>query len=151
MQKKASADVKSDPQLITKDYITDPNIEPGIRNFLKALNSSGGKPMEETSPAEARKFLESAQTSVNVDISGIDIAEKTISQDKLSVKLFIIRPAGKTGMLPAFMFFHGGGWMLGDFPTHKRFVRDLVVYSGLACVFVEYSRSPGSKISNRTE
>jgi acetyl esterase/lipase len=43
------------------------------------------------------------------------------------------------------MFFHGGGWVLGDFPTHKRLVRDLVVYSGLACVFVEYTRSPEAK------
>ena len=50
-----------------------------------------------------------------------------------------------TGILPVFMFFHGGGWMLGDFPTHKRFVRDLVVHSGLACVFVEYTRSPEAK------
>ena len=64
---------------------------------------------------------------------------------KISVKLFIVRPAGKTGTLPVFMFFHGGGWVLGDFPTHKRFVRDLVVHSGLACVFVEYSRSPEAK------
>jgi acetyl esterase len=43
------------------------------------------------------------------------------------------------------MFYHGGGWVLGDFPTHQRFVRDLVVYSGTACVFVEYSRSPEVK------
>ena len=43
------------------------------------------------------------------------------------------------------MFFHGGGWVLGDFPTHKRFVRDLVVLSAAAAVFVEYSRSPEAK------
>jgi acetyl esterase/lipase len=43
------------------------------------------------------------------------------------------------------MFFHGGGWVLGDFPTHKRFVRDMVVYSGAAAVFVEYTRSPEAK------
>jgi len=145
MQKQTSADVKSEPLLLAKDYATDPNIEVGIRNFLKVLYASGGKPMEETMPAEARKFLEDAQNSVNVDISGINITEKTITQDKISVKLFIVRPSGKTGLLPAFMFFHGGGWMLGDFPTHKRFVRDLVVYSGLACVFVEYTRSPEAK------
>jgi acetyl esterase len=145
MQKQTSSDVKSEPLLLVKDYATDPNIEVGIRNFLKVLNSGGGKPMEETTPAEARKVLEGAQTSVKVDVSGIDITEKTISQDKLSVKLFIVRPSGKTGILPVFMFFHGGGWVLGDFPTHKRFVRDLVVHSGLACVFIEYTRSPEAK------
>jgi acetyl esterase len=145
MQKQTSTDVKSEPLLLVKDYATDPNIEVGIRNFLKVLNNAGGKPMEETTPAEARKVLEGAQNSVKVDDSGIDITEKTITQDKLSVKLFIVRPSGKTGVLPVFMFFHGGGWVLGDFPTHKRFVRDLVVHSGLACVFVEYTRSPEAK------
>jgi acetyl esterase len=40
------------------------------------------------------------------------------------------------------MFFHGGDWLLGDFPTHERFVRDLVVESGAAAVFVNYALSP---------
>jgi len=43
------------------------------------------------------------------------------------------------------MFVHGGGWVLGDFPTHKRMVRDLVVLSGCASVFVEYTRTPDAK------
>jgi acetyl esterase/lipase len=82
---------------------------------------------------------------VEVDLSGVEVTEKTISEDGLSVKLFIVRPEGQTGVLPAFMFIHGGGWVLGDFPTHQRFVRDLVVYSGLVAVFVEYTRSPEAK------
>jgi acetyl esterase/lipase len=127
------------------DYATDPNIEAHTKNFLKALNSGDGKPMEQMTPAEARKVLEGAQTSVTVNVSGIDVEEKNISQDGLSVKIYVVRPAGKPGVLPVFMFFHGGGWVLGDFPTHKRFVRDLVVYSGVASVFVEYSRSPEAK------
>jgi acetyl esterase len=45
-------------------------------------------------------------------------------------------------MLPVFMFFHGGGWVLGDFPTHERMVHDLVVASGAAAVFVNYTSSP---------
>jgi acetyl esterase/lipase len=40
------------------------------------------------------------------------------------------------------MFIHGGGWILGDFPTHQRMVRDLVVESGYAAVFVNYTPSP---------
>jgi acetyl esterase len=127
------------------DYATDPNIESHTKAFLKALNSGGGKPMEQTQPADARKVLEGAQTSVPVDISGVEVSEKTITQDGLSVKLFIMRPSGQSGALPAFMFFHGGGWVLGDFLTHQRYVRDLVVYSGAVCVFVEYSRSPEVK------
>jgi len=46
--------------------------------------------------------------------------------------------------LPVFMFFHGGGWELGDFPSHERLVRDLVVGSGAAAVFVHYAPSPAA-------
>ena len=123
------------------DYASDPAIESRTKAFLKALNSGDGKPMETMTPTEARGVLEGAQ-SMEVDLSGIDVTEKDITQDGLNIKLYVVRPFGVTGTLPVFMFFHGGGWVLGDFPTHKRLVRDLVVYSGAAAVFVEYTRSP---------
>ena len=60
------------------------------------------------------------------------------------MKMTVVRPAGVTGALPVFMFFHGGGWVLGDFPTHERLVRDLAVGSGAAAVFVDFiGRPPG--------
>jgi acetyl esterase len=127
------------------DYATDPAIEVQTKSFLKALNSSGGKPMETLQPAEARKVLEGAQISVKADVSGIDVSEKTVTEDGITVKLFIVRPSGVKGSLPAFMFFHGGGWVIGDFPTHKRFIRDLVINSGSVAVHVEYSRSPEAR------
>ena len=43
------------------------------------------------------------------------------------------------------MFFHGGGWVLGDYPTHERLIRDLVVGSGAAAVYVDYTPSPEAK------
>ncbi|MDO7325335.1 alpha/beta hydrolase fold domain-containing protein, partial [Acinetobacter baumannii] len=46
------------------------------------------------------------------------------------------------GVLPVFMFFHGGGWVLGDFATHERLIRDLVRESGAAAVYVNYTPSP---------
>jgi acetyl esterase len=132
-------------EITVADYATDPAIEVQTKSFLKALNTSGGKPMETLQPAEARKVLEGAQTSVKVDLSGIDVSEKTVTQDGITVKLFIVRPSGVKGNLPGFMFFHGGGWVIGDFSTHKRFIRDLVINSGSVAIHVEYSRSPEVK------
>ncbi|MGA0557486.1 alpha/beta hydrolase [Larkinella sp. VNQ87] len=124
---------------------TDPAIESRTKAFLNMLNRGGGKPMEQLSPAEARHVLEGAQKSVEVDLSGVYFAQQTILQDGLSIDLDIVRPAGVTGTLPVFMFFHGGGWVLGDFPTHQRLVRDLVVESGAVAVFVNYTRSPEAR------
>ncbi len=54
----------------------------------------------------------------------------------------MVKPENAGDNLPVFMFFYGGGWVLGDYPTHQRMVRDLVVYSGAAAVFVDYTPSP---------
>ena len=62
--------------------------------------------------------------------------------DGQNIKLNIVKPANSKEILPVFMFFHGGGWVLGDFSTHQRMVRDLVVESGAAAVFVNYTPSP---------
>lgn len=126
----------------TVDFSSDPRIETGTKKFLTALNSGGGKPMEQMTPQEARAVLTGAQSSVKVDVSGVDVTEKTITADGSPLLLHIVRPAGVKGTLPVFVFIHGGGWVLGDFPTHQRFVRDLVVNSGAAAVFVNYTPSP---------
>ena len=114
----------------------------GVRKFLDALNSSGGTPIEQLSPKDARQVLIDAQKSVQVDLSGIERAEKAIDHDGEPLKLHIMRPAGAKSDLPVFMFFHGGGWVLGDYPTHERLVRDLVVESGAMAVFPDYTPSP---------
>ncbi len=119
-----------------------PGVQRNIQVFLQALAAGGGKPMEQMTPAEARAVLEGAQSSVPLDLPKADVTQRTINTDGQTVKLVVVRPAGVTGTLPVFMFFHGGGWVLGDFPTHERLVRDLVAGSGATAVFVEYDRSP---------
>ncbi|SIS59401.1 Acetyl esterase/lipase [Filimonas lacunae] len=139
----ASALVTANAQTVTpSNPATDPAIESNTKAFLNVLNSGTGKPMEQMTPTEARAVLVGAQNSVKVDLSGITVTEKTITEDGLTVKLHIVRPANNNGVLPVFMFFHGGGWVLGDFPTHQRLVRDLVVNSGAVAVFVDYTPSP---------
>ena len=113
--------------------------------YFILLNSSGGPPLETLPPLEAREVLVNAQASVPVDLSGIEESEKTITTDGYTIKLNVVRPEGVRGNLPVFMFIHGGGWVLGDYPTHKRMVRDLVVLTGFGAVFVNYTRTPDAR------
>ena len=120
----------------------DPQVFTEVRSFLKALNSGDGKPLEQLSISDARNVLVGAQKSVEVDYSGIDESEKVISQNGLKVKIHITKPKGAKANAPVFIFIHGGGWVLGDYPTHRRLVRDLVVASGAVAVFPDYTPSP---------
>jgi acetyl esterase/lipase len=122
----------------------DPRLSREVKAFLKLLNA-GGVPLETLPPLEARQVLVDAQASVPVDLSGIEESEKTITADGYAITLNIVRPEGVKGTLPVFIFIHGGGWVLGDYPTHKRMVRDLVVLSGFAGVFVNYTRTPDAQ------
>lgn len=134
--------VTMEPPTGIVDFSRDPRLSCETRAFLQVLNGAGGPPLETLTPMQARQVLVNAQASVAVDLSGIEETERTIFADGLEIKLNIIRPQGAEGMLPAFLFIHGGGWVLGDYPTHKRMVRDLVVLSGCAGVFVNYTPAP---------
>mgnify|MGYP004714648769 CR=1 FL=1 len=111
-----------------------------VQQFLDALNGSGGKPIEQLSPQAARQVLIDAQKGATLPAA--DVSKKTINVDGQTITLNIVKPHNAHGTLPVFMFFHGGGWILGDFQTHERLVRDLVSESGAAAVFVNYTPSP---------
>lgn len=128
-----SAQVVTPPQPV--------HIDRHIQAFLDASKGGFVKPMEQMTPTEAQGVLAGAQASVKVDLSGVKIFEKTITEDGETVKLTIVKPINSKGALPAFLYFHGGGWMLGDFQTSQRLVRDLVVLSGTAAIFVNYALS----------
>ncbi|QXH46869.1 alpha/beta hydrolase [Pseudomonas xanthosomatis] len=122
-----------------------PGVEPTTQGFLEALAAGGGKPLETLAPKDARAVLSGAQAGVKVDLAGIQVERRTIQADGQPLEIRVVRPQGAKGELPVFMFFHGGGWVLGDYPTHERLIHDLVVGSGAAAVYVDYTPSPEAK------
>jgi acetyl esterase/lipase len=127
---------------VTHAFAANGDVEHTTQAFLDVLNAGTGKPMEQLTPKEARAVLTGAQAGVKLTLPKADVSQKTIQVDGQPLDLTIVRPAGVKGTLPVFMFFHGGGWVLGDYPTHERLVRDLVVGSGAVAVFVNYTPSP---------
>jgi acetyl esterase/lipase len=123
------------------DAASDPQIDPRVRTFLADLNKDSS-PFWELPGPQVRAILTGLQAKTPVDLSGVTIAEKTITENGRNITLYIVKPEKADGTLPVFMFFHGGVWIAGNFENHKRFVRDLVVGSGAAAVFVEYTPIP---------
>jgi len=58
------------------------------------------------------------------------------------ISITVVRLANGSGSLAAVMYFHGGGWVLGNFGTHERLVRELAAGTEAAIVFVNYTLSP---------
>ncbi|MDH4565156.1 alpha/beta hydrolase [Pseudomonas sp. BN414] len=122
-----------------------PGVERNTQAFLEALAAGGGQPLETLAPKDARAVLSGAQAGVKLELPKADVSTKTIDADGQKIDLTIVRPEGAKGELPVFMFFHGGGWVLGDYPTHERLIRDLVANSGAVAVYVNYTPSPEAK------
>ena len=98
----------------------------------------------ELTPAEARKVLDDVQAEP-IDKLPVDDRWTTVPADVGDVRVRIVRPPDVPGPLPAILYMHGGGWVLGNAHTHDRLVRELAVGTGAAVVFVEYDRSPEAR------
>jgi acetyl esterase len=68
-----------------------------------------------------------------------------------TVSITVVRPVDANGHLPTVVYTHGGGWVLGNFATHERLVRDLTTRTSAAFVFVNYSRSPEARFPRAIE
>ncbi len=120
-------------------------LEPVTREFLEKVNKQGGTPIYQLSPKEARKVLSNLQAAhvakLPADIDDLDIPVGPEGQ----VSIRIIRPKGNKEILPVVMYFHGGGWVLGDKDTHDRLVREIANGANAAVVFVNFTPSPEAK------
>jgi acetyl esterase len=58
------------------DPAVDIAIDHRVREFLKALNSGGGKPIEELAPRDARAVLARLQSSTNVELPPAQVSER---------------------------------------------------------------------------
>ena len=120
-------------------------IEPSIKSFLEYQNSQEGPQIYELSVKEAREVLLSVQ-KIDVNILPADIEDLNISGGPNgNVSIRIVRPKGIDNILPVVMYFHGGGWVLGDKNTHDRLIREIANGSNAAVVFVNYTPSPEAK------
>jgi acetyl esterase len=120
-------------------------LEPAAQALADALAASDGPPLYTLSPEQARAVLDQAQSGV-VALAPAEVEEHTIpGGPDGSVSITVVKPANRNGKLPVVVYTHGGGWVLGNFGTHQRLVRDLVDQSGAALVFINYTPSPEAR------
>jgi acetyl esterase len=120
-------------------------LEPAAQAFANALAADAGPPLYTLSPGDARALLDNAQAGP-IAMPLAEVERHTIPGGPMgTISIVLVRPSDHNGKLPAVIYTHGGGWVLGNFGTHERLVRDLAVQTGAAYVFVEYPPSPETR------
>jgi acetyl esterase len=118
-------------------------LEKDARTFADA--AAKNPPIYTLSYADARKALDGAQSGPVAKLPA-EITHRTLNVGPTGkVTIRIVRPAGVSGTLPAVMYFHGGGWVLGNENTHDRLVRQIANGARAAVVFVDYTPSPEAR------
>jgi acetyl esterase len=112
-------------------------LEPFTRAWLARELAVEGPALTSLPIEEARLLMRQGQGETPTD-------ERLVIRRLHSPEMdfYLLRPAGEVGELPVLVYLHGGGWVLGDFETHKRLVQELTLAVGCAVVFPEYPLAP---------
>jgi len=117
-------------------------LDPQTQAFIDGLAAKGGPPLYTLPVQAARAVLDGLQASRGPRIPA-EIEDRVLPVGPTgSVSIRIVRPPASSGVLPVVMYFHGGGWILGNEDTHDRLVREIANRAQAAVVFVSYTPSP---------
>ena len=116
-------------------------LDPQARALLDLMIERGVPPTHTLPPAEARRFYLERRFFSQPDPAEV---AKVAALDADGVPLRLYRPRGSDAAtaLPVLVYFHGGGWVIGDLDTHDSLCRQLCNASGCAIVAVDYRMGP---------
>lgn len=112
------------------------SLDPVVEALLGQLAEAGGLPLNEMSPPEGRAMYQ----AMNAEAVKQDIAAVTDSTAS-GVPIRIYRPSTQDN-LACIVFYHGGGWVIGDLETHDAPCRRLANATGAVVVAVDYRLAP---------
>jgi acetyl esterase len=122
-------------------------LDPVLKAFLDQVASMGGPKTWEMTPAEAREsFAALMQLAGPKDIPIGKVTNIAIPAPHGEIAARSYAPvAANSQPLPTLVFFHGGGWVIGNIDTHDGLCRMIANGSGCRVISVEYRLSPESK------
>ena len=116
-------------------------LDPQVQALLAGMAAQGAKGFSELEVADAR-----AAARVLVELGGDpepvrEVVDRVVDGPEGDIPVRVYKAEGADPQ-PATVFFHGGGWTIGDIEVYDKVCRSLVAASGAAVVSVEYRLGP---------
>ncbi|NIP45709.1 MAG: alpha/beta hydrolase fold domain-containing protein [Gammaproteobacteria bacterium] len=103
------------------------------------------KKVHELSPSDARRQYLTGRRYWNADAPAVDeVIESSVAGPAGDIPVRVYLP-GDVRPLPALVYIHGGGWLVGNLDSHDKIMRLLALRSGAAVVGVDYRLAPEHK------
>jgi acetyl esterase len=124
--------------------VPEPFVRPDVRSFLEYLNALPGPKSHEAGPNEARMMMLASRHVADVPVGELavirDLACPGPDGNEIPLRLYDARESRSVG--PLILFFHGGGFVLGDLDTHEPFCAEMARAMDLPVLAVDYRLAP---------
>ena len=123
-------------------------LDPDAQRVLEMIKAAGRPPFNTLTPDEARGFFAAGRTVLQPDppeVAEVRALEAPGPNGAVSLRLY--RAAGSVAgaVLPVLIYYHGGGWVLGDLESHDQACRAIANAAGCCVVAVDYRLAPEVK------
>jgi acetyl esterase len=123
-------------------------LHPQARALLDLMEARRVPPTHTLSPADARALYRDRRAYTQPEPPVVGEVRALVAEGPAGpIPLRLYRPLEAAGdmaraALPVLVYFHGGGWVIGDLDTHDTLCRQLANGSGCAVVAVDYRMGP---------
>jgi acetyl esterase len=130
-------------------------LDPDARTVLEMVRLSGRPPYEMVGAEEARRLFRAGREVLGADPQPVALLRdlEAPRPDGGAIPLRLYRGAGTQASeaLPVLVYFHGGGWVIGDLESHDPVCRHLANRARCAVVSVDYRLAPEHKFPAAVE
>jgi acetyl esterase len=120
-------------------------LHPQARALLRLIEEKGVPPTHTLDVAQARALYRDRRTFTQPEPPTVaSVRDLEAHGPAGPIPLRSYRPAGSNAdtVLPVLVYYHGGGWVIGDLDTHDTLCRQLANLSGCAVIAVDYRMGP---------
>ena len=124
-------------------WMTTHFVRPDVAMFLQFLNNQPGPKMEELAPSEARNMMLAMRHVADAPVGDLAIIRDIQipgPAGTIPARLYDPRESRSAG--PVMVFFHGGGYVIGDIDTHEPYCAEAARLLDMPVISIDYRLAP---------
>jgi acetyl esterase len=120
------------------------SLDPDNQQVLEMMKAAGRPPVSALQPDEARKMYRASRGALQPDLPDMaELRDLAAPGPAGTIPLRLYRGMGtKPGPLPVLVFYHGGGYVIGDLDTHDYVCRKIANVAQCCVIAVDYRLAP---------
>lgn len=118
-------------------------LDPEVAWVLQKAEEAGQPPLESLPPEGARAQYKENAKVLDLPFAPMDmVTDRAIGSESSYVQVRLYVPTQAGIVSPLLVYYHGGGWTIGDLDTHDRFCRTIAAETGCRVLSVDYRMGP---------